>query len=384
MTFYTLLCQFTPEQKQLILKNPHTLHFFCYYDNIKVLSIKHNIFDQKLNHELDEEYDITNGYIYKRHFTNKFPTSFNINYDLIKNIYFQNSIRFKLDDNFPSLTYQDRRQRPTSTLHLGQIKLFLTILQFLTKYIPKNKETHIVYPGSAYGQNIHILSKLFPNCYWYLIDPNNFYVKLHDNNKILYMSNTFFTNENAHYFKKKLKNKFTVFICDTRNLDTFDNRDLKEFKYDKDMYYQYNWCKIFNADISFLKFRIPRFPNEYTYFDGELFIQPFAPVTTNETRLVVKKNAKDKIYYLNDYEDKLYYHNRILRVCNYSKLHNYKYKYFCNCFDCTSFFLILENYIKIYNSDLSIYPLIEKIFKYLHEYKPLLKDNFNKIIENIK
>ena len=136
---------------------------------------------------------------------------------------------------------------------------------------------------------------------------------------------------------------------------------------------QYKWCKIFNADISFLKFKIPRFKNKYKYFDGKLFIQPFPPTTTNKSRLVVKKNPVDKIYDLNDYEDKFYYHNRILRVCNYSKLHNYKYKYFCNYYDCTLFFLILENYINKFNPDLSIYTLIKKIFKYLENYNNIIK-----------
>ena len=351
-----LFCNFTEEQKKIILKNPHTLHFFCHDENIQIL------YD-------DVDTSTLNGYIYYRFISDKKEETFNINYNLIKNMYFQDNIKFKLDDNFPKLEYQNRRHRPSSTLHIGQIKLFLTTLQFLTKYVPKNKETHILYPGSAYGYNIHILSKLFPNCYWYLIDPLPYYKQLYNNDKILHMSNTFFTDKDAEFFKNKLKNKFTIFICDIRN--TFADKDwnIHEIRIDKDMSYQYNWCKIFNANISFLKFRIPRFTNEYTYLNGELFIQPFSPITSTETRLVVHKNAKDKIYYLDDYEDKMYYHNRILRVCNYSKLHNYKYKFFCNCFDCSFCFLILENYIKSYNSKISVYILLEKMFKHLGNYK---------------
>jgi hypothetical protein len=52
-------------------------------------------------------------------------------------MYYQDSIKFKLDDNYPKLEYQDRRHRPSSTLYVGQIKLFLTTLQFLTDYVPK-------------------------------------------------------------------------------------------------------------------------------------------------------------------------------------------------------------------------------------------------------
>lgn len=368
MPEYYFFCKLTPEQKKLAKKNPHSLHFFCYFDNIKILNNNENN---------------SNGFKYRRHITNKIAESFNIDYNLIKNIYFQKTIRLNLDNNFPKLNYQDRRQRPTTTLHIGQIKLFATTLQFITNYIPKNKETHILYPGSASGKNIHLLSKLFPNCYWYLIDPLPFYKKLYNNKNVLYIKNKYFTDEDAKYFKEKLKNKFTIFISDIRVSDIKDLREEREVRAHDDQINQYKWTKIFNADINFLKFKIPRFKNQYTYFEGELYIQPFAPRTTTETRLVCKKNAKDKIYNLNDYEDKFYYHNRILRVCDYSKLHNYKYKYFCNCYDCTLFFLILEKYINKFNPDLSICTLIKKIFKYLENYDKF-EEHYNFIIENIK
>lgn len=235
---------------------------------------------------------MNNGYSYKRSLRNEFITSSNINYNLIKNLYYQNIIRIKLDNNFPKLSYEPRRQRPTTTLHFGQLKLFSTLLQFLTNYIPKDKEVHIVYPGSAIGTNIHILSKLFPNCKWYLIDPSPFFSKLHFNKKILYMSNKYFTEKDAIYLKKKLEGKFTVFISDIRDIDIKNLNKASEIIINTDMTSQYNWCKVFNADVSFLKFRLPRFDEKkHKYFEGELYIQPFANTLTTETRLVVKKNA---------------------------------------------------------------------------------------------
>ena len=198
------------------------------------------------------------------------------------------------------------------------------------------------------------------------------------------MSNKYFTNDDAQYFKKKLKNKYTIFISDIRDTDLNEQSNIGEIIINSDMNSQYNWCKILNADISFLKFRMPRLnQNENKFIDGEIYIQAFANTTTTETRLVTKKNAKDKIYYLDDYEDKLYYHNRILRVCDYSKLHKYKYKYFCNCYDCSLFFLILEDYINKYNKKMSIYLLIKTILHKLENSKKL-KDKYLYIMENIK
>ena len=88
----------------------------------------------------------------------------------------------------------------------------------------------------------------------------------------------------------------------------------REFIINTDIENQYNWCKLFNADIRSLKFRIPILTNKYKYFDGEIYIQPFAREDSTETRLICKKNAKDKIYNKDDYEGKMYYHNRIFRV----------------------------------------------------------------------
>lgn len=369
-SFYNLFCQFTPEQKQLILKNPHTLHFFCYYNNIKVIK---NSKDYSSLH---------NGYKFNREISNQLAKNFNIDNQLVKDLYFQKKLNFKLDINFPKLEYQDRRQRPTSTLHLGQIKLFLTTLYFLTNNIPRDKEVHLLYPGSAAGNNIHIISKFFPNIFWYLIDPLPFYQKLHTNKKILYMSNTYFTTKNAEFFKKKLKNKYTVFISDIRFADQNDLREVREIRVHNDQIKQYDWCKCFNADISLLKFRIPRFYDNYKYFDGEIFIQPFATVTTTETRLFVKKNAKDIIYNLNDYEDKLYYHNRVLRVANYSKIIKHNFKHFDCCFDCSYFIFIIKNYISKYNSNLTLNELIHKIFDEL-EHIDKLKLHSKSIIDNI-
>ena len=370
-SIFHLFCQFTPEQKKIIKKNPHTLKFFCHIDNIIILNKK------KINY-------LKNGYYYKKEFKNEPLNSSNINFQLIKHLYFQNIIRLKIDDNFPKLSFEPTKQRPTSVLHFGQLKLFSATLQFFNIYIPKNKEVHILYPGSAPGNNIYLLSKLYPNCYWYLIDPSPFYNEIKKNKNFLHISNNYFTSDQALEFKKKLKNKYTVFICDIRNINMgIDGLENREFIINTDMENQYNWCKSFNADISSLKFRIPVLKDiEYKYFEGEIYIQPFASEDSTETRLICKKNAKDKIYNKDDYESKLYYHNRIFRVCNYNKLHNYKYKYFCNCYDCSLFFITVQNYLNKFNSKLSFNKFIKFILKHFAN-SYIIKNKYDEIIKKI-
>lgn len=372
MSIYKFFCSLNNKQKKLAIKNPHTLHFFCYHDNIKSL-------------EDNENYSLLgNGYKYNRCISNELAENFNITNDLVKDLYFQKKLNFKLTDDYPKLKYEDRRQRPTTSMHLGQIKLFICTLHFLLDNIDRDKEVHLLYPGSACGINIYLLSKFFPNIFWYVIDPLPFYEKLYKSEKVLYMSNKYFNEEDAKYFKDKLKNKYTVFISDVRLADVYDLREIREIRVNNDQIKQYKWCKIFNADISFLKFRIPRLDQkEYKYFEGELFLQPFASITSTETRLVVKKNAKDKVYSLNDYEDKLYYHNRILRVANYSKTIKEKVKYFDGCFDCSYFIFALKQYINKYNSNLILNEIITKVFDELDNFdrfKIYSKNIINNII----
>ena len=60
----------------------------------------------------------------------------------------------------------------------------MTTLIFLVKTIKKDEEVHIVYPGSARGDNILICCEMFPNTIWYLIDPNRFNEKLYNHPQI--------------------------------------------------------------------------------------------------------------------------------------------------------------------------------------------------------
>ena len=129
MPLYNIFCFLNKKQKYLILKNHHTLHFFCYFDNIKILNDNENYSD---------------GYLYQRHITNPLATSFNINYDLIKNIYFQNSIKFTLDHDFPKLKYQDRRQHLHLLYMLDKLNYSLLHYNFLLTIYQKIKK-HIYY-----------------------------------------------------------------------------------------------------------------------------------------------------------------------------------------------------------------------------------------------
>ena len=67
--------------------------------------------------------------------------------------------------------------------------------------------------------------------------------------------------------------------------------------------------------------KIPNAKN-FTYLNGDIIIQPYAPQTSTETRLIVKKNAKNKIYHVKEYEGKLSLFNYVYRASYYSNISN--------------------------------------------------------------
>jgi hypothetical protein len=82
-----------------------------------------------------------------------------------------------LSDIKRTLPYQ-RINSAKTTLHIGQLKLFLTELEFLTETLDSNLTPAIViYAGSAPSNKLMILAEMFPNIKWILVDPNIHYIK---------------------------------------------------------------------------------------------------------------------------------------------------------------------------------------------------------------
>lgn len=314
------ICKIDKKYHEVIKNNPHTVHFFCDLVNIK-----------KFKGENEE------GYIYERDFDKEDLIESNIKLEDIASVYYQNEAKEILDNSSKFLDYLDRRQRPTTSIHWGQLKLFLSTLQFLLYYAPRSEKVHVIYPGSADGTNINILTRMFPQCYWYLIDPRPHYKPLYNNPRVIEVRKEYFTEKTALEYKKRLEGKFTLLISDIR-------KEITEESIHETNLMQQEWIKIINPEYSQLKFRPPRTFEKYKYLEGKVYFQMYPPNATTETRLVVKKGAKLVDYDVKDYEGKCYYHNRVLRVCNYK--HNIKHSksYIDNCYDCTLFLLILDKY----------------------------------------
>ncbi len=202
---------------------------------------------------------------------------------------------------------------------------------------------------------------MFPNRKFILIDPRKFDTRLH-NNKNITLINDFFTNKLAYDFFNNIKN--ILFICDIRINDS--NNHPSDIEVWKDMKKQSKWVKIMKPKYSMLKFRLPWNIKKVKYLDGDIYLPIFGPLTTSETRLIVKNTLKEKIYDCTKYENQLYYFNTVTRKQYYN--HNINVNNgLCHCYDCKSEIHILNIYINKYqknknnNNNIEITKLSDKI-----------------------
>ena len=369
---YLLAYKFDNANKNILIKNPHCIEYFTTHDKIincthclKIFN-KHNIYklDKYMNRSID--FNLLNKIDNQENNLSKCKNDCSHNVYLysvmVKNFhkldkldklkkrgpFKKNKLIYKLKDVPYILDYDRTKVIPNTVVHWGQIKMFLVTLIFIIKVNkPEDKIINIIYAGSAPGYNIPILCKMFPNTRWYLIDPREFTPELHKHPQVKEIKNEFFTNDTAKYYKNLFKNdkNKVLFISDIRLAEQTSDEEIVR---DQEMNKQ--WYEIMNPDYAYLKFRTPyESPVKYSYLDGEIYIQPFAPTSSTETRLLLKKNAKSKIYDSNEYNGKMYYFNRVLRPSYYPTIINHKY--LDHCFDCTYFTYLMKNYITHFDSE---------------------------------
>ncbi len=224
------------------------------------------------------------------------------------------------------------------SLHLGQRKLLLTEVNFLTNFCDLSK--NIIYIGAAPGHHIEFLSYLFLDHTFYLYDPRDFAIG--ETDKILIFQKYFELSDAKH-----LDN--FLLISDIRqeiNVNLMTQQEICNIVME-DMELQKNWVLNLKPKVSLLKFRIPLFCDTFEYLSGELLEQPWAPESTYETRLIVKENIVNKIYKTSDY---LMLLNR-LKECRQTDLFDHglplkRVPGLDNCFDCNLEINIWKGYLK--------------------------------------
>lgn len=362
--YYLASQKLTKKEFDICKKNTHCIEYFIITNKLKDCTPCYNILNKNKLLKLDEigasklikheknidkckQECLSSSFVYpitKMERENSYPY-FTQNIDKLKTMenFKQTKLLYKLEDIDFVMDYELTVPKPKTVVHWGQLKMFLVTLIFLIKTVSQDDHlVNIVYPGSAHGDNILILSKMFPNINWYLIDPNPYHPDIYKCKKIIEVKNEYFTDELAEHYHKKLsngKNKL-LFISDIRvGLEIEDAHIVR----DQDM--NKKWVEILKPDFSYLKFRTPySTESDYEYLDGTIYIQPYAPVSSTETRLLIPQNLEMKTYSTREYNGKMFYFNRALRPAYYPSIIN-NHPYIDHCFDCTYFTYLIKNYI---------------------------------------
>lgn len=209
------------------------------------------------------------------------------------------------------------------TVHIGQLKLLLVEIEFLTKYYNPNRNTLLIYAGSAPGRTQDIINYLFPKLHSFLIDPatHSFdgvwhaikFEKNMDNivstiQKDLNKSNLV-DNDQSHNFYI-LEDLFTDELAielgslDRTNLDILFMSDIRtrinterDYPTNLDILWnssqQYNWVNFIKPNAYSLKF--------HPYYN-------FDPITMDEKYSFILKDLETSkkfgIDFLDDYDHK--------------------------------------------------------------------------------
>ena len=222
-----------------------------------------------------------------------------------------------------------------NVIHIGQRKLLMTEVWFLSQYNLQNIEKKdnppvVIYPGAASGIHILYVAKLFPNIEFHLYDMSNFDINLQDANikpKNITLYQQLFLEQESKYWSNQVKNGTDVYlISDIRALTgSEDTIKKKENVIHIDNILQYKWIEEIRPVSAMIKWRVPYSLDtkfDYKYLEGNILLQSWGGVFTTETRLIVERPKNNKPYKYNSinnntYEEKLSVFNNIIKPIAY-------------------------------------------------------------------
>lgn len=227
----------------------------------------------------------------------------------------RNSLIIELSDTAPRAQYKRRDWDHKKTIiHWGQRKLLMSEIMFLTQWGDLSKQ--VVYAGAAPGHHIPYLSQLFPDHHFTLIDPNPFGAVCLQHPQITVI-NGYFDDQKA----KSFAGQDILFVSDMRTADYRQMSPLENEQFIlKDNETQMRWIELVRPVKSMIKFRCP-YPDVIKtptkMYQGSIYIQPWAPPTSTETRLVIDRQLIVTDYDNLKYEQQLFYHNTVARFADY-------------------------------------------------------------------
>ncbi len=192
--------------------------------------------------------------------------------------------------------------------HLGQRKLLFALLEFLTlcaeKFDKHLRDCILIYIGAAPGLNIQVVLQLFPDLMADLYDPSPIQCRS-TNVKLHHQCFADHCIQEVHSRQKELGKKHLLFMSDMR-------RSVDESVIEDDMKKQAQWARDCLASAVSLKFRLPYDKEVFTYLDGAVYLQLYAPVRSAEARLIAFADAgrfKERQFDVKNYDHKMHCFN---------------------------------------------------------------------------
>jgi hypothetical protein len=216
----------------------------------------------------------------------------------------------------------------------------------------------MIYAGAASGTHILYLSSLFPTVHFELYDPRDFDMCLKKSD----MVNThvqYFTDETAkQWIALDHTDKTILLVSDIRTGEPgkMTNAEVENrVKIDHEC--QQTWYRIMNPDMAMFKFRLPWDDETTEYLDGDIYIQPYPPAASTETRLIVGRSCGMKTYDNRQYEGQLFYYNNHERPMEYmnrlSDIAPIHKEWLTNEYDYAAEVHILHEYLQLINPGIS-------------------------------
>jgi hypothetical protein len=226
-----------------------------------------------------------------------------------------------LDAGTPQSEYSKRVA--TRVLHLGQLKLLCSEIQFLN-HVGAYDECTLIYAGASPGDHIPHLMGMFPTLKLILVDPQESVVPQSSRVRII---RDFMTDKLAIQLANECGEK-TLFVSDVRiGGEAHETDDKQQERIERDMQAQMQWHELLNPRASLLKFRLPWNRPKSTYLDGTIFLPIFGKRLTHESRLFVLRGAVQRQYNNTQYEHQMAHFNQITRHAVHPG---------GMCFDCSS------------------------------------------------
>jgi hypothetical protein len=213
--------------------------------------------------------------------------------------------------------------------HLGQMKLLLSEIDFLTPFF--GRSLRVIYAGAAPGVHIPILVKMFPTMQFVLVDPQAIMEMGEPNVSV---RQEYMTDDLAREFAANGHGvEGLLFISDVRVGPPIDGEsaDGHQDRIQRDMDAQRRWLELMCPLASILKFRLPWREGVTNYPSGRIYFPVYGKRLTHEARLVVPKDAPPVDYENRVYEGQMAYFNQVLRPATFRAFAGGR------CYDCTSF-----------------------------------------------